>query len=143
MDIDKIKNEIVESVKSFFKSEFETKVDEALKKGEKIKTNFMLEDGDLETINSMIAEAMQPLLEEIATLKGGGEEAASEAEAMKKELEEVKAAKQELEVKLAAEPEVPATKVIPSGEKKMKIELTADASRLTKLEAFYAQRLIK
>jgi hypothetical protein len=142
MDIQKIKDEIVESVKLMFKKDFESKVDEALKTGAEIKTKFMLEEADIEAVNALIAEAITPLSEEIAKLKGEGEVAETEGEEMKKEISELKASKEELEVKLAAQPEVEKTKVIPTEAKEVKIELNSKADSKTRLEAKFAKKLL-
>ena len=139
MSTEEIMNGIVEKVRVMFKSDFEAKVDEALKKGEEIKANFMLEDADLETIKGLIAEAVAPLVEEIAKLKGEGEAADSAAEEMKKELVEVKAAKEALEVKLAAEPAAEPTLVAPVENIKIEINTSLKATSQESLEAFYAK----
>ena len=139
MDIKTLKNEIVDAVKVMFKSEFDVKVDEALKKGEEIKTEFALEEGDLATITEMITEMVAPLEAKIAEMTGEAEASAAEGEEMKKELEEVKASKVELETKLAAEPIETPTKVVPSELKELEINLSETATSQTRLEAEYAK----
>lgn len=139
MDIKTLKSEIVDAVKVMFKSEFDVKVDEALKKGEEIKTEFALEEGDLATITEMITEMVAPLEAKIAEMTGEAEASAAEGEEMKKELEEVKASKVELETKLAAEPIETPTKVVPSELKELEINLSETATSQTRLEAEYAK----
>ena len=139
MDIKTLKNEIVDAVKVMFKSEFDVKVDEALKKGEEIKTEFALEEADLATITEMITEMVAPLEAKIAEMTGEAEASAAEGEEMKKELEEVKASKVELETKLAAEPIETPTKVVPSELKELEINLSETATSQTRLEAEYAK----
>ena len=139
MDIKTLKNEIVDAVKVMFKSEFDVKVDEALKKGEEIKTEFALEEGDLAKITEMITEMVAPLEAKIAEMTGEAEASAAEGEEMKKELEEVKASKVELETKLAAEPIETPTKVVPSELKELEINLSETATSQTRLEAEYAK----
>jgi len=139
MDIKALKSEIVDAVKVMFKSEFDVKVDEALKKGEEIKTNFALEESDLATITEMIAEMVAPLEAKIAEMTGEAEASAAESEEMKKELEEVKASKVELETKLASEPIETPTKVVPSELKELEINLSETATSQTRLEAEYAK----
>ena len=139
MDIKTLKSEIVDAVKVMFKSEFDVKVDEALKKGEEIKTEFALEEGDLAKITEMITEMVAPLEAKIAEMTGEAEASATEGEEMKKELEEVKASKVELETKLAAEPIETPTKVVPSELKELEINLSETATSQTRLEAEYAK----
>ena len=139
MDIKALKSEIVDAVKVMFKSEFDVKVDEALKKGEEIKTNFALEEEDLATITEMITEMVAPLQAQIAEMTGEAEASAAESEEMKKELEEVKASKVELETKLASEPIETPTKVVPSELKELEINLSETATSQTRLEAEYAK----
>jgi len=130
MDIDKVKDEIisstVEKVKAWFKSEKETEVVKLKEEGKDIPVNFMLEEADMETINTMIAEAMQPLMDEIATLKGEATTATESADEMEKELATVKAEKQELETKLAAQTIAEPTKVVPAKEEKQPLHFMSD-----------------
>ena len=140
MDIEKTKDEIVlstvEKVKAWFKSEKETEAAKLKDEGKEVPVNFMLEQADIDTVNQMIAEAMQPLVEEIATLKGEATTASDSAEEMGKELATVKAAKEDLETKLAAQTIAEPTKVVPSKQDKSIVFNSDKMSKKARLTEF-------